>query len=191
MKKKKLFTEPSAKPLVADIVHKNIKKMLQLRKQNEERRGLPNRIADKITQYIGSISFAVIHLVFIFLWVGVNSSWSPKEWNFDPSPYTLLSTVLTVEALFMAIFILMNQNEMKDDSQNKDDLNIQIDLLTEHEVTKIMSKVEKIYTHLEIKDKNNAIDPKVETSPEKVLQVIEQESLKMVNSAPPDLAIQK
>ncbi len=69
---------------------------------------------------------------------------------------------------------------MKDLAQKREDLDVQINLLTEHEVTQIMKMVEKIYGHLNVKEKNKDLsDLKVETSPEKVLQVIEQEIGKM------------
>jgi uncharacterized membrane protein len=78
----------------------------------------------------------------------------------------------------------MNQNHMKDLAQKKEDLDAQINLLTEHEVTQIMNMVEKIHRHLNVSGENQDLsDLKAETSPEKVLQVIEQEIGKMEKSS--------
>ena len=184
----KTTAEGHPEPLVAGIVHKNIKTMLQLRQQAEERRGFRYFVANQITQYVGSFSFALIQVAFIFLWVGINSRWAPDGWRFDQFPYALLSTVLTLEAILIAIFILMTQNHMKDLAQKREDLDVQINLLTEHEVTQIMSMVEKIHSHLNVRGENRDLtDLKVETSPERVLQVIEQEIGKMEKSSTPDL----
>ena len=177
-------TKDNSGPLVAGVVHRNIKTMLQLRQQAESRKGMRYRLANHITQYMGSFSFVSIQMVFIFLWVLINSEWVPETWRFDKFPFVLLSLTMTVEAIFIAIFILMNQNHMKDLAQKREDLDVQINLLTEHEVTQIMSMVEKIYSHLNIKEKNQDLsDLKAETSPAKVLQVIEQEIGKMEKSS--------
>lgn len=172
-------------PVLADIVHKNIKTMLQLRQQAEQRRGYRYIIANQITQYVGSFAFTMIQISFLILWISINSSWMPVQWRFDQFPYALLSTILTVEAILIAIFILMNQNHLKDLAQKSEDLNVQISLLTEHEVTQIISMVEKIYDHLNIIGSNKDIsDLKLEMSPEKVLQVIEKETVKMAKTSP-------
>ncbi len=170
----------SSEPLVASVVHKNIKTMLQVRQQAEDRRGYQYRLVSRITEYMGSFPFVLVQAAFISLWVGINSDWVSGVWKFDKFPYPLLSIAMTAEAIFIAIFILMNQNHMKDLAQKREDLDVQISLLTEHEVTQIMSMTEKISKHLNIKEKNQNIqDLKTETSPEKVLQVIELEIEKM------------
>lgn len=189
MSKKTSFEEESPETAVASVVHKNIKTMLQLRQQAEERKGLRYVLANQATQFMGSFSFVLIQVVVIVFWISVNSRWAPESWKFDPFPYFLLSTIMAIQAILIAIFILMNQNHMKDLAQKSDGLDVQINLLTEHEVTQIMSMVEKIYSHLNIKEKNQDLtELKKETSPEKVLQVIEQEIGKMEKASTTDMA---
>lgn len=186
MTKKKANAEANPELMVAGVVHKNIKTMLQLRQQAEESKGFHYVLANRATQFMGSFLFVVLQVALISIWVGVNSRWGPENWKFDPYPFVLLSTVMAVQAILIAIFILMNQNHMKDLAQKSEDLDVQINLLTEHEVTQVMKMVEKIYTHLNIKEKTQDLSElRKETSPEKVLQVIEHEIGKMEKSAGP------
>jgi uncharacterized membrane protein len=72
MTTKKNFIELNSKPLVASVVHKNIKTMLQMRKQAENISGKKYHLVNRITQFMGSFSFVLIQLGFIFLWMIIN-----------------------------------------------------------------------------------------------------------------------
>jgi uncharacterized membrane protein len=175
MAKNEIRPEPDNKA-VAGVVHRNIRSMLQLRQQAEQRKGIQYRFSNFVTRNMGSLPFACIQTLIILGWFVVNMGWIPGLRQFDSYPFTLLSTVLTIEAIFVAIFILMNQNHMADLEEKREDLNIQISLLTEHEVTQIMALVDKISHHLNVRGSSVDIsDLKKETSPEKVLLEIERE----------------
>lgn len=178
--------DPKPKPdekVVAGVVHRNIRTMLQLRQQAEQSKGIQYRFGNAITRFIGSLLFVGVQIFLVLGWILVNLGWISRFRPFDPYPFTLLSTLLTIEAIFIAIFILLNQNHMADLQQKREELDIQISLLTEQEVTEIMGLVDTISRHLRVKGNSKDLsDLKKETSPVEVLQEIEKEIGKMENS---------
>lgn len=182
MKGKAASSENHDDKAVAGVVHRNIRTMLHVRQQAEQRKGIQYRFGNSITRHIGSLSFACIQASFVLGWLVINLGWIPNFQPFDFYPFPLLSTLLTIEAIFVAIFILINQNHMAALAQKREELDIQISLLTEHEVTQIMGLVDKISRHLNVKGNSKDIsDLKKETSPEKVLQEIDKEIGKMLS----------
>jgi len=164
---------------VASIVHRNIRTMLELNKEAEKRVGIQHKISSTITRRVGSLPFVYFQIIFLITWLSLNSGKIFKITPFDPFPYPLLALITTVEAIFLAIFILVNQNRMANLEAKREELDIQMSLLTEHEVTRLIRLVDSIAVHLKVQGKDHDIgDLKKETSPEKVLEAIENEMIR-------------
>src|SRR3989338_10675001 len=73
-------------------------------------RRFTERIADQITATFGSFSFAVIHIYWFILWVVINDGYIPGVRPFDPFPYGLLTMIVSLEAIFLSIFVLLSQD---------------------------------------------------------------------------------
>lgn len=121
------------------VVERNIEALLRKQSERERTRGLRDRIADAITRFSGSLTFVYVHLVIVAAWVLINAGWVglPK---FDPT-FVLLATIASVEAIFLSTFVLMTQNRMQADADRRADLDLQISLLTEHELTRLIKLV--------------------------------------------------
>ena len=131
--------QPQSPPAMTQVVERNIEALLRRQLERERRRGLRDRIADTITRFSGSLTFVYVHLAIVTAWVLINAGWVglPK---FDPT-FVLLATIASVEAIFLSTFVLMTQNRMQADADRRADLDLQISLLTEHELTRLIKMV--------------------------------------------------
>ena len=96
------------------------------------------RLGDSIAGFAGSFVFVVVHLLTFVVWITVNTLSLPHLRHFDPSPFSLLATIVALEAILLASFILMRQSRMGRRSDERDHLMLQILLLTEKEITAVL-----------------------------------------------------
>jgi len=69
-----------------------------------------NKAADRITAFSGSMNFVYIHLVWFAVWIGVNVGLAGINREFDHFPFGLLTLVVSLEAIFLATFVMISQN---------------------------------------------------------------------------------
>jgi uncharacterized membrane protein len=113
-----------------------------------ERRSGSERLADGIGSFAGSLLFVLVHLALLVVWLLVNSGKISTVRPFDPYPFSLLGVIVAVEAVILSSFILMRQNRMMRRGERRDHLNLQVDLLAEKEITKLLQMVRAICGHL-------------------------------------------
>ena len=111
-----------------------------------ERRSRAERFSDGIAGFIGSLPFVVVHLCIFTIWIVLNEL--PQVRHFDPEPFSLLQTMVAMEALLAASFILMRQARMGRRSDERDHLMLQILLLTEKELTALLGMDRQIATEM-------------------------------------------
>ena len=158
---------------MAGVVERNIRALLDRKRQDDERRSLQNKLADAITRFTGSMKFVYIHLVLFGVWIVVNLPWVPAP-KFDPT-FVILAMFASVEAIFLSTFVLITQNRMAALAHKRADLDLQISLLSEHEITRLITLVSSIAQRLEVGTDNEAelLELAQDVSPEKVLDEIE------------------
>ena len=127
-------------------------------------------IADAVTRFAGSMRFVYIHLVLFGLWVVVNLGWLPLP-RFDPT-FVVLAMFASVEAIFLSTFVLITQNRSAAQADRRAKLDLQINLLAEHEITRLISLAKAIADRLGVEE---AADPELDelerdVAPEAVLQ---------------------
>jgi uncharacterized membrane protein len=106
-----------------------------------------DRLADRITAFAGSMPFVLVHLSVYGGWIVVNLGVVPGIAPFDPS-FVMLAMVASVEAIFLSTFILISQNRMAAAADRRADLDLHINLLAEHELTKLAELVQRMATRL-------------------------------------------
>lgn len=148
--------------------------MEKRRDREESSATFEERIAEAITRFTGSMRFVYLHLILFGLWIIGNLGVVPGVPQFDPS-FVILAMVASVEAIFLSTFILISQNRMTAAADKRADLDLQINLLAEHEVTKLVALVSALADRMGIKTE---VDPEVEelkqdVAPEAVLDEIE------------------
>lgn len=164
-------TEFGASQSMAAVVDRNISAMLEKRKAEEQNKGVEEKVADAITAFTGSMTFVYLHLLLYAAWIAINLSWLPILKPFDPS-FVMLAMVASVEAIFLSTFVLISQNRMQAAADRRAELNLHIDLLAEHEVTRIITLLTAIGQRLGIEESQ---DPELkelakDVHPEKVLE---------------------
>jgi uncharacterized membrane protein len=109
-------------------VAKNIEAILKLEEDDERRLPRLHRVSHKVGWFVGTTYFVLIQAAFVVLWLLLNSSaFRPL----DPYPFPLLSAVLAFEAVFLTSFVLIRQNSMDRQSERRNHLDLQINLLAE------------------------------------------------------------
>jgi uncharacterized membrane protein len=130
-----------AKPLLADVIVRNIANLSRLRLQTAQRRTLQEHLADAITSVSGRMLFVYLHILWFGSWIVINAGW-PRFPAFDPFPYGLLTMIVSLEAIFLSTFVLISQNRLSDEAERRADLDLHIGLLTEHEVTRVLQMLD-------------------------------------------------
>jgi uncharacterized membrane protein len=122
--------------------HSHVQEHIDLIAKHEQdflvRRTPAERLGDSIAGFAGNLSFVCIHLFIFACWVAVNTFSVIHIRHFDPSPYSLLATMVALEAILLASIILMRQSRMSRRAEERDHLMLQILLLTEKEITAVL-----------------------------------------------------
>ena len=138
------------KPRMSGPVERNIRSIAEMEQQLEQRKSRIDRIAGAVGAFAGSMTFIGLHLVWFTLWFLVNTHHVPGFQAFDPYPFILLSMTVSIEAVLLSTFVLMKQNQMQTRTDRRDQLNLQIDLLTEKELTKALQLLRALCVKLDI-----------------------------------------
>jgi uncharacterized membrane protein len=156
---------------MVSVVDRNIRVLIEQRRDDEEQETWTERLARVITRFTGSITFVFAHLVIYGIWIAINLPWSP--WRFDPT-FVVLAMEASVEAIFLSTFILITQNRMQAIADRRSDLDLQISLLSEHEITRLIQLVKAIAEKTGVEEsKNPELDELAkDVKPENVLEQI-------------------
>lgn len=115
--------------------------------QHAERRNRIERIADALTRAAASTPFLVGHVVWFVAWIVVNTGVIGLR-PFDPFPFGLLTLVVSLEAIFLSIFVLMAQSRESSVAELREEVSLQVVLRMEEEVTKTLQLVAGLYSRL-------------------------------------------
>jgi len=161
-------------PGMARVVERNVEALRAQRRAKEQRRGWAGRLADAITAFAGSMTFVFIHLVLFGGWVLWNSGVLGLK-PFDPS-FVVLAMVASVEAIFLSTFVLISQNRMAALADQRAELDLQVGLLSEHEITRLLALLTAVARKLDVP--KATADPEIpelsqDVRPENVMDTIE------------------
>ena len=159
---------------VEDLTEQNIRTIAQLDQASLKDRTLSDRVVDAISAFCGSMAFIYVHLLWFGFWISINQLPTPHRFHFDPYPFQFLTFVVSLEAIFLSTFILISQNRQARLGDRRNQLDLQINLLSEQENSKMLAMLEAIQNKLGIMDS----DPEVRileesTRPEKMMQQIQ------------------
>lgn len=151
-------------PQFTQVLARNIRTLVEIRKGVEQRKGWQDRLADSVTRFAGSMAFVWIHAALFGGWVIANLGWIPLVSPWDPS-FVVLAMLASVEAIFLSTFVLISQNRMMAESEKRAELDLQISLLAEHEVTQMVELLDGIAKKLQVEQRP---DPEIEESKQDV-----------------------
>ena len=155
-------------------IERYIRTIVRLRMKAARERSSQDKIADAITGFSGRMTFIYFHIFWFVTWILLNSGWLGNA-PFDPYPYGLLTTIVSLEAIFLSTFVLISQNRMGQLAEHRADLDLHIDLLTEYEITRVLQMLDAIQERIGIDNSQDTelIELESETKPEEILAEIE------------------
>lgn len=154
-------------------LYRNIDTLRRHHEQQRERAGMHERLADKFTGFAGSFAFIYLHLILFGFWIVANLGWIAGVPRWDPQ-FVALAMVASVEAIFLSTFVLISQNRMAGEQGRRAALDLQISLLAEHEVTRLIRQTSAIADHLGVRPQEDIEELKRDIAPEAVLAAIQQ-----------------
>ena len=169
------LTKPSPRPPgLSSVLERNIQTLNQRRAREEKQATAQEKIAEAITRFTGSMLFVYIHLAIFGFWIVANLGWVPGVPKWDES-FVVLATWASVEAIFLSTFVLISQNRMQAAADKRADLDLQISLLAEHEITKLATLVAAMAERMGIRvDGDEELEEiQQNVAPEAVLDEIE------------------
>jgi uncharacterized membrane protein len=114
-----------------DLIAKHEQEFLAERTQTE-------KLADRMASFIGSLGYIAVHIFIFAAWIAWNTLPIRALRHFDPAPFPILDVLFAFEAILVASFILMRQSRMARRAEERDQLMLQVLLLTEREITAVL-----------------------------------------------------
>jgi uncharacterized membrane protein len=163
-------------PALSNVLQRNIRKIIQIRQKASQDQSFQDRVANAMTTFSGSMAFFYVHILWFLIWFLLNTGHLGVT-PFDPYPYGFLTMVVSLEAIFLATFVLISQNLLAKGAERLTDLGLQTSLLTEHELTRVLQMLSTIQIKIGIANDESSnladADLAMETKPEDVLAEIE------------------
>ena len=163
----------SAAPSAEQLTQQNVEKVTSLEEAAKAQRTRTDRLAGKIASFCGSMTFVWVHVVWFGGWILLNIL--PRIRHVDPFPFTFLTLIVSLEAIFLSTFILISQNLDSRVSERRSHLDLQLNLLSEQENTKMIGMLHAIAAKV---GADLTQDPHLkalseETQPERLIEQIE------------------
>jgi uncharacterized membrane protein len=170
-------------PEMAKVVERNVNALLRRKKQESNKRSVQEKIVDSITEFISTMYSVYFHLALFGIWI----LWNTGAFHLKPfdRSFIILATFAAVEAIFLTTFVLIGQKRINIQADKWAELDLQVSLLTEHEVTRMLNLIMAIAKKMDI---GEADDQEIEElskdiHPDKVLDTMEKASDKSEQSA--------
>ena len=160
-------------PAITNVIERNVNALLHRKKEETKKRNFKEKVIDSITAFAGSMFSIYFHSILYGIWI----IWDLGRFNLKPfNPNFIdIATFAAVEAIFLSTFVLIGQKRMNVQTEKWAELDLQVSLLTEHEVTRMMNLVKAIAKKMEIQEADDKeIDElSKDIHPDKVLDTME------------------
>jgi uncharacterized membrane protein len=125
-------------PALAKTAAERRQQIRSFKAKADSRRTMWDKAADALTAYSGTVAFLAANIVFFSLWMSWNAGYIPGPAPVDPAPFGLLTMIVSLEAIFLAIVVLISQNREAHVAELREEMELYINTYAEHEITKIM-----------------------------------------------------
>jgi len=165
---------PASADSISSLTRRNVEIIGELEKTANSHRSPTDRMADAISRFVGSMLFVYLHLIWFGIWIALGTlPGVPDAWRVDPFPFTFLTFVVSLEAIFLSTFILISQNHEERLARRRNHLDLQINLLSEQENSQILKMLEEIQVSLQIQADPDAKVLKQAARPDELIAQIE------------------
>lgn len=112
-----------------------------LKAKTDAQRSVLDKISDSMRNVFGSMPFLAANVVWFVFWIVINLGLIPQVMPFDPFPFGLLTMIVSLEAILLATFVLISQNRAAKIDDLREEIDLQLDVIAEEEITKVMEVV--------------------------------------------------
>lgn len=181
-----LRPRPAPPRTVEELTEQNVAAIHRLECAALSHSSRMDMVADRVAGFAGTATFLALHVVWFGGWIVLNVA--PGIGHFDPFPFTFLTLVVSLEAIFLSAFILTSQKRAAEISERRNQLDLQINLLTEQENTRMLKVLGAIAKRLDVQIDG---DPSAEvleqaTRPDKLVEQIERAQAASARAAKDD-----
>lgn len=134
----------SHSPTAHAISHSSRRIIRSLKAKADAKRSISEKAADWMVATFGSVPFLTINIIWFVSWLFINTGFFPGIVPFDPYPFGLLTTVVSLEAIILATFVLISQNRLSKIDDLREEIDLQVDIITEQELTKALRMLAKL-----------------------------------------------
>lgn len=125
-------------PSSKEYFRRHREKIEGFRQKLDRKRTTVEKFADQMANWSGSFSFFFVHIVFFVFWIVLNVNILAGVVAFDPFPFGLLTMIVSLEAIFLSIIVLLSQNRQARIADLRQEVSLQIDMIAEKEITKLI-----------------------------------------------------
>ena len=120
----------------------NIRAVARLEQTARLNRSLAERVGDRIIEVAGSGLSVLVHVLFFAAWIIANSA--EERFRFDPFPFSLLTSIVSLEAIILTLFVLANQKRQLREADKRAHLDLQVNLLSEQEMAILLRMLREL-----------------------------------------------
>lgn len=143
-------TEPPQEAHEVALRHARHQMVQSIKAHLSQQQTFSERIADFMVSWFGSVSFLWFNAIVFISWIVWNTGMIPDFPPIDPFPYVFLTMVVSLEAIFLSIFVLMSQKRESRISELREEIDIQVNMIAEQEITKVIHLVTYLMKHLNV-----------------------------------------
>ncbi len=139
----------------ANHIADTVDDIVQFEGRQRQDMGVSDHLASRITAFSGSMLYVWLHVAWFSVWILINVAalfFTP----FDPYPFGLLTMIVSLEAIFLSTFVLISQNRQAIQADRRAKVDLQVNMIAEREVTKLITMVAHIHEHLGISPADDA-----------------------------------
>lgn len=122
-----------------DSVQKRRKVIKSFKAKADAKRSVTEKFADLLTAKFGTVTFLVLNFMWFAVWIVINTGYFPGIEPFDPFPFGLLTMIVSLEAIMLAIIVLISQNREARVTELREEIELQLSTIAETELTKLIN----------------------------------------------------
>lgn len=126
--------------------------------KNLKSRSFLTQVADDLTETFSSTGFLFLNAAFFLVWIILNTEIIPGLPAFDPFPFGLLTMAVSLEAIFLSIFVLVSQNRSSYVNSMREEVHLRVNLIAEEEITKILEVLAEMRNAMGIKKEDKELE---------------------------------
>ncbi len=113
------------------------------------------KFADFLTESFGTVLFLNANALFFFIWIVINLGLFKSFEIFDPFPFGLLTMIVSLEAIFLSIIVLISQNRATKIADERQEIDFLINVRAEEEITRMINMLDEVHDHLGLKKEDD------------------------------------